>query len=98
MRIFRLSYFFPITHGQFSALNVLKQCLHIDPDSKLCLSAHRPVKRLDKSFTEPESLQSKEDWRGITNLLAGIGKTKGKAFTDQFDEAMEANKSDRRFQ
>jgi len=91
MRIFRLSYFFLPTHTQFSALNVLKQCLHFDPDSKPCLSAHRLVKKLDKSFAELESLQSKEDWRGIANLLAGIGKTKGKAFAHQFDEAMEAN-------
>jgi hypothetical protein len=81
MRIFQLSYFFLPTHTKFSALNLLNQCLHFDPDF---VSARRLVKKLAKLFAELESLQSKEDWRGI-------GKTKGKVFAHQFDEAMEAN-------
>lgn len=45
--------------------------LHFDPDSKPRLSTHHLVKKLEKSFTELESLQSK---RGIANFLAGISK------------------------
>jgi DnaJ family protein C protein 3 len=95
MRVFRLSYFFlpssPDSLSQSSALTILKQCLHFDPDSKVCLSARRVVKKLDKSFSELENLISREDWRGVINLVVGIGKTKDKAFARQFDEAMESN-------
>ena len=96
MRLFRLSYFFlPTTgsSGQSPALTTLKQCLHLDPDSKPCLSAHRIVKSFDKSFAKLESLLSEEDWWGIIKLLVGTGKDKDNALARKFDEAMESNTS-----
>ena len=49
----------------------LKQCLHYDPDSKPCLSAHRLVKSLDKLFKKLDDLMAAEDWRGIINFVLG---------------------------
>jgi DnaJ homolog subfamily C member 3 len=97
MRIFRLSYFFlPASSpspSQSPALNTLKQCLHFDPDSKPCLSARRLIKKFDRSFAELDDLVVKEDWRGVINLLVGIGKDKDKAFAQKFDEAMASHTS-----
>jgi DnaJ family protein C protein 3 len=42
------------------------------------------VKKLDRSFT-------KEDWRGVINLVVGVGKDKDKAFARKFDEALESH-------
>jgi len=97
MRIFRLSYFFlpasSSTPSQSASLTTLKQCLHFDPDSKPCLTAHRLVKKFDRSFKQLEELILKDDWRGVTNLLIGIGKEKDKAFARKFDEAMMSHTS-----
>jgi len=96
MRVFRLSYFFlPAASppGQSPALATLKQCLHFDPDSKPCLSAHRLVKSFDKSFVKIDALLSAEDWRGVIKLLVGTGKDKDHAFARKFDDTLECNTS-----
>lgn len=49
----------------------LKQCLHYDPDSKPCLSAHRLVKSLEKQFKKLDELMAAEDWRGIITFILG---------------------------
>ena len=43
--IIRLSYF--VLQASPASM---KQCLHYDPDSKICLGLHRMVKSLDKGF------------------------------------------------
>ncbi|KAJ8516418.1 hypothetical protein ONZ45_g6293 [Pleurotus djamor] len=87
MRIFRLSYFFlPATPASMSTL---KQCLHLDPDSKPCLTAHRQVKAFDKAFAKLEQLLSAEDWKGAITLLTGAGKNND--FAKRFDDAMDSN-------
>src|SRR5258708_30168655 len=53
------------------AMGNLKQCLHYDPDSKPCLSAHRLVKSLDKQFKKLDELMAAEDWRGIITFILG---------------------------
>lgn len=72
-------------------MNTLKQCLHLDPDSKPCLTAHRMVKSFDKSFTKLSDLLQAENWKGVIQLLTASGKTND--FAKRFDEAMEANTS-----
>jgi len=52
----------------------LKQCLHSDPDSKLCLPLHRLAKGLDKSFAELDKHMTNEDWLSIVQLLTYSGK------------------------
>ncbi|EGO04165.1 hypothetical protein SERLA73DRAFT_164479 [Serpula lacrymans var. lacrymans S7.3] len=98
MRIFRLSYFYlppPTFSSPTSALSTLKQCLHLDPDSKQCLPAHRLIKSFDKTFAKLEKLTAAEDWRGIISLLVGSGSNKsnflGDGFARKFEDALEAN-------
>ena len=38
-----------------------KQCLHYDPDSKICLGLHGMVKSLDKRLANLEELLAKEE-------------------------------------
>lgn len=54
-----------------TAMANLKQCLHYDPDSKPCLSAHRLVKSLNKQFKKLDELMAAEDWRGIITFILG---------------------------
>ncbi|KAL0948841.1 hypothetical protein HGRIS_008963 [Hohenbuehelia grisea] len=89
MRVFRLAYFF--LPASPSAMSTLKQCLHRDPDSKPCLTAHRQVKAFDRAFAKLEQLLTAEDWKGVTTLLTGSGKNNDLA--KRFDDAMYANTS-----
>jgi len=70
MRIFRLAYFY-LPPPSIQAMGAIKQCLHRDPDSKPCLTAHRLVKKLDKQFAKLDALMNAEDWRGIVALVLG---------------------------
>lgn len=54
-----------------TAMTNIKQCLHYDPDSKPCLSAHRLVKSLDKQFKKLDELMAAEDWRGLISFILG---------------------------
>ena len=67
-------------------MSTLKQCLHLDPDSKQCLPAHRLVKAFDKSFKKLETALSEEKWRDIINLLVGSDPSAG--FAAKFNEAL----------
>ena len=60
-------------------MNTLKQCLHYNPDSKICLCLHRMVNSLDKGFAKLEELLNKEEWRAVVKLLMtpGSGKNNG---------------------
>ena len=73
-------------------MNTLKQCLHYDPDSKICLGLHRMVKSLDKGFTKLDELLNKEDWRAVVKLLTtpGSGKNNGDLWR-RWEEAMLEN-------
>jgi len=88
--IFRLSYF--LLQASPASMNTLKQCLHYDPDSKICLRLHRMVKSLDKGFTKLEELLGKEDWRAVIKLLMtpGQGKNNGDLWR-RWEEAMLEN-------
>jgi len=72
-------------------MNALKQCLHYDPDSKLCLSQHRLIKNLDKGFVQVEEMLRKEDWRGVVKQLLTSGGGKAGDLWRKFEEAMEEN-------
>ncbi|KXN88325.1 hypothetical protein AN958_07470 [Leucoagaricus sp. SymC.cos] len=88
-RIFRLSYFLlPPSPG---AMNALKQCLHYDPDSKVCLSQHRLIKNLDKGFAQIEEMMGKEDWHGVVKQLLTPGGGKTGDLWRKFEEAMQEN-------
>ncbi|KAI0059331.1 TPR-like protein [Artomyces pyxidatus] len=77
MNIFRIAYFYmPATAGA-TAMKNLKQCLHYDPDSKPCLTAHRLVKKLDKAFGKLDKLMGSESWRDIIALVLGSTPTDG---------------------
>ncbi|KAI0278536.1 hypothetical protein BGY98DRAFT_514032 [Russula aff. rugulosa BPL654] len=71
MNIFRISYFYMGSSASNTAMANLKQCLHYDPDSKPCLSAHRLVKSLNKQFKKLDELMAAEDWRGIITFILG---------------------------
>ncbi|KAH9029466.1 hypothetical protein EDB84DRAFT_1496401 [Lactarius hengduanensis] len=71
MNIFRISYFYMGSTASNTAMANLKRCLHYDPDSRPCLSAHRLVKSLDKQFKKLDELMAAEDWRGIINFILG---------------------------
>ena len=88
--IFRLSYF--LLPPSPAPMNTLKQCLHYDPDSKICLRLHRMVKSLDKGFTKLEEHLNKEEWRAVVKLLTtpGSGKNNGDLWR-RWEEAMLEN-------
>ncbi|KZT23259.1 hypothetical protein NEOLEDRAFT_1136914 [Neolentinus lepideus HHB14362 ss-1] len=71
MRIFRLTYFLLPATATDSALSTLKQCLHYDPDSKLCFAARRLVKTLSKSMSKLSQSESDMNWYGVIKLVAG---------------------------
>jgi DnaJ family protein C protein 3 len=73
MRIFRITYFLlpPAATGQGGPLATLKQCLHFDPDSKPCRSAHRLVKGLDKTQAKLEAALAAGQWSAALKLAGG---------------------------
>ncbi|KAJ6473119.1 hypothetical protein C8R45DRAFT_1012292 [Mycena sanguinolenta] len=81
--IFRLSFFF--LQPSPVAANALKQCLHSDPESRLCLPLHRLAKTLERGFTMADEQGGAGDWRGALATLKGTGK-KGDIFR-KFEEA-----------
>ncbi|KAG6331003.1 hypothetical protein ID866_8083, partial [Astraeus odoratus] len=93
MRIFRLAYFLlPPSSGSphTSHLSPLKQCLHLDPDSRPCLSAHRLAKSLDKGFAKLTKLLSANDWMGtVKHVVGSSGTYPGDGFASTFDSALE---------
>lgn len=93
MRIFRLAYFLlppSPSPSHASHLPPLKQCLHLDPDSPQCLSAHRLAKSLDKGFATLDKLLQKGDWMGIVKHLVGpAGTYPGDGFAVTFERALE---------
>ncbi len=87
--IFRLSYF--LLPPSPAAMNALKQCLHYDPDSKICLSQHRLVKAFDKGFAKVEEMMGNQDWRGVVKMLLTPGGGKTGDLWRKFEEALEEN-------
>ncbi|KAJ7825460.1 hypothetical protein B0H13DRAFT_2122282 [Mycena leptocephala] len=81
--IFRLSFF--LLPASPLASNALKQCLHSDPESRLCMPLHRLSKTLERGFTMAEEQQNAGDWRGALATLKGTGK-KGDIYR-KFEEA-----------
>ncbi|KAJ7499926.1 hypothetical protein FB451DRAFT_1206987 [Mycena latifolia] len=70
--IFRLSFF--LLPASPVASNALKQCLHSDPESRLCLPLHRLSKALERGFARAEEQSNAGDWRGALATLKGPGK------------------------
>jgi DnaJ family protein C protein 3 len=81
--VFRLSFF--LLPASPVASNAVKQCLHSDPESRLCLPLHRLAKTLERGFTMAEEQGAAGDWRGALATLKGTGK-KGDIFR-KFEEA-----------
>ncbi|KAJ7124434.1 hypothetical protein C8R44DRAFT_783492 [Mycena epipterygia] len=81
--IFRLSFF--LLPASPVASNALKQCLHSDPESRLCLPLHRLSKTLERGFVMAEEQGAAGDWRGALATLKGTGK-KGDIYR-RFEEA-----------
>ena len=95
--IFRLSYFLlphSTTPSPSSPKEALKQCIHYDPDSKPCLTLHRLLKKLDRSFTQLDESLAKEDWKGIVKLLVGPGGGKNGDLYAKFEDALKENMQD----
>jgi tetratricopeptide (TPR) repeat protein len=80
LRISGLSYFLSAPSPQ--GLASLKQCLHLDPESKPCKAAHRQLKALDKQFTQLEKVG--EDHRQIIKIVT----TESSGLAAKFDAAM----------
>lgn len=87
MRIANMSYYLLDPNPQ--ALQILKQCLHFDPDSKPCRIAHRNLKVLEKDFTKLDQLEHSSSWASLIRLLAGTQDSEGFAakFDKELDEA-----------
>ncbi|KAI6096815.1 hypothetical protein F5141DRAFT_486860 [Pisolithus sp. B1] len=93
MRIFRLAYFLlppSPSSSHTSHLPPLKQCLHLDPDSPQCLSAHRLAKSLDKGFATLDKLLQKGDWMGVVKHVVGpAGTYPGDGFAVTLERALD---------
>jgi len=79
--IANLTYF--LLPPSVQAQAILKQCLHSDPDSKLCSSSHRLFKSLEKTFTKLNGLVEAKNWGGVIDLVE-----KRDAFAAQFDDTL----------
>lgn len=86
--ISRLAYFF--LPPSPAPMNHLKQCLHLDPDSKACLGLYRLHKSLDRAVAQVAELEGREDWAGVVKLLVGKGAGKaGKGeVLEKYDQAI----------
>ncbi|PVF93062.1 TPR-like protein [Serendipita vermifera] len=80
LRISGLSYFLSAPSAQ--GLASLKQCLHLDPESKPCKAAHRQLKALDKQFTQLE--KAGEDHRQVIKVIT----PESSGLAAKFDTAM----------
>ncbi|KAG9052657.1 hypothetical protein FS842_009453 [Serendipita sp. 407] len=80
LRISGLSYF--ISSPSEQGLTALKQCLHFDPESKPCKTAHRQIKSLDKQFKQLEG--AGEDSRKIIRIVT----PEGTGLAAKFDQIM----------
>lgn len=74
-----LSYY--LLSSSTQALATLKQCLHYDPDSKLCAPAHRQLKKFDKTLAAIQQALEGSNWPEVIKLVTD--------FTPQFESAME---------
>ena len=93
LTIFHLSYFFlplPLSASQNAGLTALKQCLHLDPDSALCLPAHRQLKALEKGFIKVDGMAGRGEWRGLLDFLLGKDRTGGgkDSFLKTYEDAL----------
>ncbi|KAF8582449.1 TPR-like protein [Ramaria rubella] len=79
LRISSLAYYLLPQSSQ--ALSTLKQCLHYDPDSKPCATAHRQIKKFEKTFAKLNELVGASDWHAVITLAGD--------FVGKFDEALE---------
>jgi len=70
------------------ALQILKQCLHFDPDSKPCRTAHRTIKTLDKDFAKLDQLEHSSSWASLIRFVAGTQDSEG--FAAKFDRELDA--------
>ncbi|KIJ33171.1 hypothetical protein M422DRAFT_183590, partial [Sphaerobolus stellatus SS14] len=59
-RVSSLSYY--LLPSSSTSLSALKQCLHSDPDSKICAPAHRQLKRFDRTFLKLRTTAQESDW------------------------------------
>jgi len=86
LRISNLSYY--LTNPNSQPLGTLKQCLHFDPDSKPCRTAHRLLKNLEKELKRLDELEQATNWAGIIRLVAG--ESNGKlGLAHDFDAALD---------
>ncbi|EJD42377.1 hypothetical protein AURDEDRAFT_115037 [Auricularia subglabra TFB-10046 SS5] len=67
LRLASLTYFLLPPSQQ--AQSTLKQCLHGDPDSKVCAAAHRRFKQFDKQFTKLQTLLDGSAWASTIKLV-----------------------------
>ncbi|CAK5264159.1 unnamed protein product [Mycena citricolor] len=81
--IFRLSFF--LLPPSPLAANAVKQCLHSDPESRVCLPLHRISKNLERGYNMAEEQGGNGDWRGALATLKGTGR-KGDIYR-KFEEA-----------
>lgn len=77
--------------SQNAALTALKQCLNHDPDSKVCLPAHRLLKSLNRTFTKLEALEAANNWVAVNALVVGPSQN----FLQVFMDALALHTSDR---
>ena len=82
VKISNLTYFLLAPTPQ--ALATVKQCLHYDPDSKICRNTHRTYRKLDKIQSKLELLIDAQDWRGAAKVVVGE-----KGLAEAFDAALE---------
>lgn len=87
LRIANLSYYL-LPPDNTQAIQTLKQCLHFDPDSKPCRTAHRTLKALEKEFTKLDNFEKNSSWASLVRFVAGTSDALG--FAKRFDESLDA--------
>lgn len=82
-RLAGLTYF--LLPPSTQAMAALKQCLHSDPDSKLCLKTHREIKQFDKQFAKLQTFEEGSMWASIIKHV-----TAAEGLAAKFDAALTA--------
>jgi DnaJ family protein C protein 3 len=86
----RLAYVSYFLRASPNALQDLKQCLHYDPDSKLCKRAHKLLRSLERDASKARNYVDSSTWRSAIKILVGSGDDVGliKRFEDALHEAV----------
>ena len=90
LRLSLLSYYILGTRGsqvQDAGLTHLKACLHEDPENKLCIRAHKQLRKIDKALQKARGFSDNSKWTAVVSALKGA-KVGGPTIYDEIQQVI----------